>query len=130
MGIIKRKKGDMDAVTVYLPRDIGDRVRVHCASQRVTVSQFVTSAITDCLSFHNTGKRWIKVYPSEVLQAVNDHYDDEWEEWSPDGGWAPWDKKHIEPYQNEYRRRSRRSVRATGTRTGTSPAPESAESSE
>lgn len=45
-GLVQRvKKGDLDRVTAYLPAELGERLRVHCAVHRVELSQAVAEAV-------------------------------------------------------------------------------------
>lgn len=45
-GVVNRKrKGDLDRVTAYLPYDLGAELRMRCAGQRIELSEAVAEAV-------------------------------------------------------------------------------------
>lgn len=45
-GVVSRKrKGDLDRVTAYLPYELGAELRMRCASQRIELSEAVAEAV-------------------------------------------------------------------------------------
>ena len=50
-GVVNRKrKGDLDRVTAYLPYELGAELRMRCAGQRIELSEAVAEAV----------KAWLK----------------------------------------------------------------------
>lgn len=43
-------KGDLDRVTAYLPVELGTKLRMTCAAQRIELSEAIADALRDWLA--------------------------------------------------------------------------------
>ena len=45
-GVVSRKrKGDLDRITAYLPYELGAELRMHCAGHRIELSEAIAEAV-------------------------------------------------------------------------------------
>lgn len=52
-GVVSRvHKGDLDRVTAYLPIELGTKLRMTCAAQRIELSEAIAAAVRDWLAKH------------------------------------------------------------------------------
>jgi hypothetical protein len=43
--VSRKRKGDLDRVTAYLPYELGAELRIRCAGQRIELSEAMTEAV-------------------------------------------------------------------------------------
>ncbi len=51
--ITRKRKGELDRVTGYLPYELGDQLRMHCAAHRLELSAAMTEAVREWLDRRN-----------------------------------------------------------------------------
>lgn len=50
-GVVTRvHKGDLDRITAYLPVELGTKLRMRCAAQRIELSEAIADALRDWLA--------------------------------------------------------------------------------
>ena len=55
-GLVQRaRKGTLDRVTAYLPVELGERLRVHCALERDEMSAVIAAALESYLDSSSSG---------------------------------------------------------------------------
>ena len=55
-GLVQRvRKGELDRVTAYLPKELGERLRVHSALQRADMSAVIAAALESYLDSSKSG---------------------------------------------------------------------------